>query len=82
MPKLRRLGATKTPLADENTTRPSSSISPLLRPLQSGDGAQRRGLAAAARPEQREQLAVRHVERHVLCGFDGMTVGACIFRVQ
>ncbi len=53
-----------------------------LRPLQSGDGAQRRGLAAAARPEQREQGAVGHIERHVLCGFDGLTVGACIFRVQ
>ena len=38
------------------------------RPLQACDRAQRRGLAAAARAEQREQLSLGHLECHVLRG--------------
>ena len=40
------------------------------RPLQPRDRAQRRGLAAAGRAEQREQLALRDLERDVLRGLD------------
>jgi hypothetical protein len=35
-----------------------------VRLLQAGDAAQRRGLAAAARTEQREERALRHLEAH------------------
>src|SRR4029077_2166719 len=34
--------------------------------LEPGDATERRGLAAARRPEQHEELAVAHVERQVL----------------
>ena len=35
----------------------------LVRRLEAGEHAQQRGLAAAARPEQREELAGRDIER-------------------
>ncbi len=41
---------------------------PRAGPLQARDRAQGRGLAAAARPQQREQLPLRHLECHVLRG--------------
>src|SRR5207302_2746073 len=40
------------------------------RALEAGDRAQRRGLAAAARPEQREELARGHLEADVVRGAD------------
>ena len=49
------------------------------RLLQPGDRAQRRGLAAARRPEQREQFALRHLERDVLRGFDRATALVGVF---
>ena len=52
------------------------------RLLQPGDRAQRRGLAAAGGAEQREQLALRHVERHVLRGLDHGAVLVGIFGEQ
>src|SRR5262249_3847263 len=52
------------------------------RPLEAGDRAQRRGLAAAARAEQGEQLAGRHLERHVLRGAHGAAALARILGVQ
>jgi hypothetical protein len=52
------------------------------RPLQAGDRAERRGLAAARRPEQREQLALRHFERDVLRGLHHGAVLTRVFGVQ
>ena len=70
MPKLRRLGATKMPCVRGIDHAAVERDRAGARPLEPGDGAQRRGLAAAARTEQREQLAVGHVEGHVLHGVD------------
>jgi ABC-type nitrate/sulfonate/bicarbonate transport system ATPase subunit len=50
-----------------------------LRPFEPGDRAQRRRLPAAARAEQREQLARRHLERDVLRGDPRLTAVAGIF---
>src|SRR5262249_34348514 len=49
------------------------------RLLQPGDRTQRRGFAAARRPEQREQLSLRHLERAVLRGFDHATALVGVF---
>ena len=38
----------------------------LVRPLEPGEEPQQRGLAAARRPQQREELAAPDVERHVV----------------
>ena len=72
MPKPRRLGATKTFLEEEYTTRSLTLISP----------ARGRSSPAIERsvvvfpqplgPEQREELALRHLEAHVLRGLDDL----------
>ena len=55
---------------------------PLPRPFKAGDGAQRGGLAAAARPEKREQLALRHLEGHLVRGTDRLAALVDIFGAQ
>ncbi len=52
------------------------------RLLQPRDRAQRRGLAAAARSQQREELAFRDVEVHVLGGLDDLALLVRVLRVK
>ena len=52
------------------------------RALQSGDGPQRGGLAAARRPEQREEHALRNFEGDVLGGLHRRTLLGLVFGVQ
>src|SRR6185503_7859118 len=52
---------------------------PRAGPLEAGDGTQRRGLAAAARPEEREELALRHLEAHFVRSADGLAALADVF---
>ena len=52
------------------------------RALQARDGAQGRRLAASGRPEKREELSIRHVEGHVLSGFDRRSILSSIFRAE
>ena len=44
------------------TSRPNRRIAPARRLLEAGDGAQQRGLAAAGRAEDRDELARRDGE--------------------
>ena len=60
MPSSRSRGGTRMPRSGDDTTRPAMLISPDGRMLEPGDAAQRRGLAAAGRPEQHDDLAGRH----------------------
>src|SRR5581483_3096960 len=55
---------------------------PHARALEAGDRAQRRRLAAAARPEQREELAWRHLKTHVVRRADRLAALADVFRAQ
>ena len=55
---------------------------PLPRPLQAGDGAQRGGLAAAARSEQSKQLALGHFEGHLVRGTDRLAALVDILGAQ
>ena len=72
MPMLRRRGGTRMPLLRRrDTTSPPIAIVPDGRMLEAGDAAQRRGLAAARRPEQHDDLARRDAEAHVVHGRDG-----------
>ncbi len=57
MPMPRSLGGTKMPFAASHTVSSPITMRPELRPLEPGEAAQRRGLAAAGWAEQREQLA-------------------------
>ncbi len=52
---------------------------PCARPLQARDRAQGRGLAAAARTEQSEQLPLRHLECHVLRGAHDLAAFVGVF---
>src|SRR4029078_995469 len=52
------------------------------RLLQPGDRTQRGGLPAARGAQQRDQLALRHIERHVLRGLDRSAVFVGVFGVQ
>ena len=51
------------------TMRPSIETVPDEIELEPGDHAQRRRLAAARRPQQHHELAVRDVERHIVGGW-------------
>ena len=57
-------------------------ISPASRPFESGDRAQRRGLAAAARSEQREQAAFLDCEGDVLRRADDLAAVVRVFGEQ
>ncbi len=61
-------------IADADLARP--------RPLQARDRAQRRGLAAAAGPQQREQLPLRHFESDVLRSLDDLAALVGVFGEQ
>ena len=52
------------------TSRPPIAISPARHLLEAGDRAQQRRLAAARRPDERDELAVPDVERDVVDGDD------------
>ena len=63
------------------TSSPKISKLPVGRDLEAGDHAQRRGLAAARRAEQREELAVAIVEVDVVDGDDvAEPLGQCTHR--
>ena len=66
MPMLRRRGGTCTPRSGAATLSPPIEIVPRGRLFEAGDAAQGRGLAAAGRPEQHDDLARRDAEAHVV----------------
>ena len=59
MPMSRPIGGTKMPASASNTTGSAIGDAAGVGRLEAGDAAQRRGLAAAGRAEQREELACR-----------------------
>ena len=71
MPIGRRCAPTKTPRAGSETTWPPISMIAGVGALQPGDQPQRRGLAAAARAEQGDQLAVGNVQVDAVDGVGG-----------
>ncbi len=71
MPIGRRCAPTKMPRAGSETTWPSISMIPCVGSLEAGDQPQRRGLAATARSEQGDQLAVGNVQIDAVDGVGG-----------
>ena len=66
MPMLRLFGGTLTPRAASKTTSLAERDPPCVGRLEAGDAAQRRRLAAAARAEQDEELALLDLEVEVV----------------
>ena len=70
MPMSRSLGGTKMPLSDRRRSASPMTMRAGVGPLEPGEAAQRRGLAAARRPEQRDQLAVLDADVDAVDGID------------